>query len=321
MGPGKAGPSVAGQPGTRRPTRSRLGWRTRPALTQGTVADVPEPGPLVRGLLRVVEHLGWRLGTAACLGVSILASCGLTVAVLLVLGASPQRLLVGASISILAPALISTPSIALALRLVDHLAGLRLRLEREVEQRAAAEERLRRLVGEDELTGLGNRRDFLSRARTALAIARRARQSIGILVIDLDHFKEVNDRHGHQIGDEALIRVARLLRRELRATDSAARIGGDEFVALLPQADARSSATAAERIRLAVADDGQEPALTVTIGCVVSGTSRMQLPQLMRAADQALYAAKRAGRNRVFLAGRSGPAAAPEALPAESSPA
>ncbi|HMR30312.1 MAG TPA: GGDEF domain-containing protein [Geminicoccaceae bacterium] len=321
MGPGKAGPSVAGQPETRRPTRSRLGWRTRPALTQGTAADVPEPGPLVRGLLRVVEHLGWRLGTAACLGVSILASCGLTVAVLLVLGASPQRLLVGASISILAPALISTPSIALALRLVDHLAGLRLRLEREVEQRAAAEERLRRLVGEDELTGLGNRRDFLSRARTALAIARRARQSIGILVIDLDHFKEVNDRHGHQIGDEALIRVARLLRRELRATDSAARIGGDEFVALLPQADARSSATAAERIRLAVADDGQEPALTVTIGCVVSGTSRMQLPQLMRAADQALYAAKRAGRNRVFLAGRSGPAAAPEALPAESSPA
>ena len=321
MGPGKPSPPAAGQPDPARPMRSRWGWRRPRPPAPVSAADVPDPGPLVSGMLRIVERLGWRLGTAACLAASILVSCGLTLVVLSALGASAQRMLVGACISVLAPALISAPSIALALRLVDHLAGLRQRLEREVEQRAAAEARLRRLVGEDELTGLGNRRDFLSRARTALAIARRSHHSIGILVIDLDHFKEVNDRHGHQIGDEALIRVARLLRRELRATDSAARIGGDEFVALLPQADARSAAAAAERIRRAVAEDGHEPPLTVTIGCVVSGTSRMQLPQLMRAADQALYAAKRAGRNRVFLSGRSGPPAAAEAPAAEASPA
>ena len=321
MGPGKPGPSAAAPADAAGPGRSRPAWYRRKPPAPVPVADGSDPGRLVRGLLRIAERLGWRLGTAACLAVSIVASCGLTLVVLLALDATPQRLMVGAIISILAPAVISTPSIALALRLVDHLSSLRLRLEREIEQRAAAEERLRRLVGEDELTGLGNRRDFLSRARTALAIARRARHSIGILVIDIDRFKDVNDRHGHQVGDEALIRVARLLRRELRATDAAARIGGDEFVALLPQADARSVTVAADRIRLAVAGDGHEPPLTVTVGCVVSGGSRMQLAHLIRAADQALYAAKRAGRNRVFLAGRSGPVAAAEAPAPEASPA
>jgi diguanylate cyclase (GGDEF)-like protein len=272
--------------------------------------ETRDPGQLVRSLLRLVERLGWRFGTAACLVASALASLAMTAIVQLALGVPPEEMWVGAVISLAVPIVVATPGIALALRLVEHLAGLRHRLEREVERRAAAEARLRRLVGEDELTGLGNRRDFVSRARTALAIGRRFRHAVGILLIDIDSFKQVNDRHGHQVGDEALVRVARVLRKELRATDTPARLGGDEFVALLPQIDVAAAVVVAERIRLAITDDAAEPALTVTIGCVVSGNSRAQLAHLLRAADQALYAGKRAGRNRVFVAGRGGPTAA-----------
>jgi diguanylate cyclase (GGDEF)-like protein len=254
-----------------------------------------------------------------CLAGSVLASAALTLVAQIWLDVPIDGLWIGGIISVALPIVIAAPCIAVGLKLVEHLAGLRQRLQREVDQRSVAEARLRRLVTEDELTGLSNRRDFLSRARMALAMSRRYRHGVGILLIDLDGFKQVNDRHGHQIGDEALVRFARVLRHELRATDTAARIGGDEFVALLPQTDLQAAAMVAERIRRAIADDDAEPALTVTIGCVVGNGSRPQLAQLLRAADQALYAGKRAGRNRVFIAGRSGPTVAGDGpLPASS---
>lgn len=310
MGPGalsRVEPQVApgehhGHPGVER--------RERAAAVPALAAT--EPGRLVRALLVLVERLGWRFGTAVCLAASMLASLTITIITQVALGVPLEEMWMGAAISLAVPIVIAMPGIAIALCLVDHLAGLRHRLEREVERRAAAEARLRRLVSEDELTGLGNRRDFIGRARTALAIARRFRHGVGILLIDIDDFKEVNDRYGHHVGDAALVRVAAVLRKELRATDTPARLGGDEFVALLPQVDISATVIVAERIRLSIADDAAEPGLTVTIGCVVSSSSRSQLARLLRAADQALYAGKRAGRNRVFVAGRNGATAAVE---------
>ncbi len=286
---------------------------------RGQVAPAPpeavDPGRLVRWLLRLVERFGWLRGALLCAAASAAGSLAVTMTAQVALGVPSDKLWIGGLIGVAVPLGLATPVIAVGLRLVAHLAELRRRLEREVESRAAAEARLRRLVSEDELTGLGNRRDFLARARTALAIGRRQRHGVGIVMVDLDRFKDINDSHGHQAGDGALVRVARILRQELRATDTAARLGGDEFVVLLPQADTASAVTVAERIRAAVADDVAEPALTVTIGCVVSGNTRAQLAGLIRAADQALYAGKKAGRNCVFVAGRSGPVAAGGSLP------
>ncbi len=266
-------------------------------------------------LLRLTERLGWRMGALVCIAVMTVASAMLTLMIELLLGVPVSDLWIGLCISILAPVLIGTPCLAVGLKLVTHLARLHEALQREVDRRAVAEAKLRRLVTEDELTGLSNRRDFLARARAALSMGRRYRHSVGVLLIDLDNFKAVNDRYGHLVGDEALVRVARLLRHHLRETDTAARIGGDELVALLPQADTAAAMMVAERIRAAVADDPGEPALAVTIGCAVSNGGRVQIAHLLRSADQALYAGKRAGRNCVFFAGRTGPVTAAEAVP------
>jgi diguanylate cyclase (GGDEF)-like protein len=266
----------------------------------------PRPGRLVARLLALVERRGWRRATLLVVGASVIASQLVTLLVEFAVGVKAADLWLGLVIATLAPLLVATPAIWVTLQLVDHLAGIRSRLQLEIERRARAEARLRRLVTEDDLTGLRNRREFVARARVALALGRRYRHSVAILLIDLDRFKEVNDRFGHQAGDRALVRVARVLRHELRESDTAARIGGDELVALLPQTGIAAAAQVAERIRRAVAGDPGEPPVTVTIGCAAASGPRSQLGRLLRAADQALYAAKAAGRNQVFVARRDG---------------
>jgi diguanylate cyclase (GGDEF)-like protein len=264
----------------------------------------PETSRLVAGLLALVERRGWRRATLLVVGASVVASQLVTLLVELLAGVAMADLWLGLVIATVAPLLVATPAIWLTLQLVGHLTGIRSRLQLEIERRSRAEARLRRLVTEDDLTGLRNRREFVSRARVALALGRRYRQSVAILLIDLDRFKEVNDRFGHQAGDRVLVRVARVLRHELRESDTAARIGGDELVALLPQTGIAAAALVGERIRRAVADDPAEPPVTVTIGCAAASGPRSQLGRLLRAADQALYAAKAAGRNQVFVARR-----------------
>jgi diguanylate cyclase (GGDEF)-like protein len=165
----------------------------------------------------------------------------------------------------------------------------------------------------DPLTGLLNRRSFEERATSMLDGA----EHFSLVMADLDNFKNLNDVHGHSTGDRALRRFAEVLRSVTRPEDIVARIGGEEFIVLLPHLLAPEAAALAERVRGRLRDrDGvSEPPFTVSLG-VAEGLHIDDLHDVISAADQALFAAKAAGRDRVVLAGdpESSPAA-PSALP------
>lgn len=176
-------------------------------------------------------------------------------------------------------------------------------VNRELQQ---AVEREQRLARTDVLTGLSNRRHFYDLAEHELAVARRYQHPLSIILFDLDHFKQVNDTWGHQIGDELLKRTAGIVQEEMRASDVLARYGGEELISLLPNSDARQAAVVAERIRAQIAADGVD-AGTEHVGVTVSAGVAEMLPrkdtldQLIRRADQALYRAKDGGRNRTVI--------------------
>jgi len=151
----------------------------------------------------------------------------------------------------------------------------------------------------DNLTGLLNRRGFAERSSAELARAQRQLDWIGVASFDLDHFKAVNDRYGHDVGDQVLIRAAKLFRAEMRAGDVLARFGGEEFVALLPGDDLAEATALAERVRTALHEfeDQELPKVTVSVG-VAAAVAPSGIEQLLKVADQTLYQAKAAGRNR-----------------------
>jgi diguanylate cyclase (GGDEF)-like protein len=164
----------------------------------------------------------------------------------------------------------------------------------------------------DPLTGLLNRRSFEERALSLLDGA----EQYGLVMADLDNFKMLNDVHGHATGDRALRRFAEVLRGVTRPDDVVARIGGEEFIVLLPHARIAEAAVVAERIRtrLRERDGVSEPPFTVSLG-VAEGLHVDDLHDVTSAADQALFQAKANGRDRVVLAGEQHPAA-PADLPA-----
>ncbi|HEY5288331.1 MAG TPA: diguanylate cyclase [Solirubrobacteraceae bacterium] len=152
----------------------------------------------------------------------------------------------------------------------------------------------------DALTSLTNRRGFRELLDLELERARRGETEMTVLVGDLDRFKEVNDRAGHQVGDDALQRVARLLEEGKRQVDSAARVGGEEFALILPDSGADSAFVLAERLRSALAGEFAEDsvAITISFGLATYPEHGETAASLLRAADEALYAAKDSGRNR-----------------------
>jgi diguanylate cyclase (GGDEF)-like protein/putative nucleotidyltransferase with HDIG domain len=152
----------------------------------------------------------------------------------------------------------------------------------------------------DALTSLLNRRGFRELLDLELARARRGETEMTVLVGDLDRFKEVNDRSGHQVGDAALQRVARLLDEGKRQVDSAARVGGEEFALILPDSGADGAFVLAERLRGALAREFAEDsvAITISFGLATYPEHGETAASLLRAADEALYAAKDSGRNR-----------------------
>jgi len=168
--------------------------------------------------------------------------------------------------------------------------------------------RLAKLAMTDELTNLHNRRYFLHQGSIEVKRALRYRQPLALLMIDLDHFKKVNDTYGHDIGDQVLKHVALLLRSILREFDILGRLGGEEFTLLLPNTDQAGAYPLAERLRSIIeeypylAEDIRIP-LTVSIGLKVIDASCQTLDDLIEQADTALYQAKGMGRNQVVIAG------------------
>ncbi|MEU8078980.1 diguanylate cyclase [Catellatospora citrea] len=164
--------------------------------------------------------------------------------------------------------------------------------------------RLTELAVRDPLTGLHNRRSFEDRLNAALSRAGRAESAVSLLMLDLDHFKAVNDRHGHPAGDQVLRTVAALLVRELRGVDMAARLGGEEFGVLLPGIGHRDAVAVAERLRAAIARcpvvlAGVTIQVTASFGVVSRPADGRTADELLARADDALYRAKRSGRDRV----------------------
>ncbi len=154
----------------------------------------------------------------------------------------------------------------------------------------------------DQLTGMLNRNALASRTAELTQQSAQSEQPIGLIMGDLDHFKEINDSHGHASGDAVLRDVSYVLRKQLRAFDGAYRIGGEEFVVLMPGADAEQAAAMAERLREAVAADTVAGGLRVTMSFGVSGSPGGKVfdyDTVAAEADAALYDAKRNGRNAV----------------------
>jgi len=168
--------------------------------------------------------------------------------------------------------------------------------------------KLQRISQEDALTGLLNRRGFEAELRRAKALAERQGHGIGLLIIDIDYFKQINDRHGHAMGDHILKEVAGLLRRLLRASDLICRYGGDEILIALPAADDETTRQTALRVLTAVREyrfakgSAAAPPVTVSIGAASGVPIRGEsMESIVKNADRALYQVKRSGRNGVAL--------------------
>ncbi len=190
-------------------------------------------------------------------------------------------------------------------RLRDELAKAHAALAIESAERRARADELYQQSREDGLTGLPNRRDFTERMIEECRRAQRFDTALCIAMVDIDHFKRVNDTHGHAVGDQVLIEVARRLRNALRPGDLVARLGGEEFAVLLPHATAHDAAMLCERLRVALIDSpiaikaaAKKADVTVSVGFTCYTPPESTDAALSRA-DARLYAAKSAGRNCV----------------------
>lgn len=188
-------------------------------------------------------------------------------------------------------------------------------LEKRVEERTseliatqehllAANEELARLASIDQLTGIWNRRHFETIAAMEIARARRDHEPISIAMLDIDHFKRVNDRYGHLVGDRVLIDVCGTVRRQLRATDFFARWGGEEFVILMPNCEIADAFRRADDLRKRISNENALEEISVTASFGIAGLQPADtLSSWINRVDEALYAAKANGRNQVRTVG------------------
>ncbi|OLU26281.1 GGDEF domain-containing protein [Pseudomonas sp. PA15(2017)] len=170
--------------------------------------------------------------------------------------------------------------------------------------RAQTEKRLMELISTDYLTGLANRSKLTEIFARERAHAQRNDTPLALVYLDIDHFKQINDRFGHETGDQALRHFASVLSQRLRTTDLLCRLGGEEFAALLPNTTAAQASAIAEELRERLAStpmvvSGTPMQMTLSAGVANLGQDGERLDELMNAADKRTYAAKRAGRNRV----------------------
>jgi len=186
---------------------------------------------------------------------------------------------------------------------------IQLRLETAVADRTRelqeANRRLGQLAVTDELTGLPNRRSILHTVEAQISNARRKDKSLAVAMIDIDHFKQVNDRFGHEAGDGALMLVVKAMESVLRAPDFLGRLGGDEFLLIMPDTETRGGMRAGERLRESVEKAAEASGrdawaeVRITIGIAELHENEDGVKSFLARADEALYAAKAAGRNTV----------------------
>lgn len=161
----------------------------------------------------------------------------------------------------------------------------------------------------DGLTGMPNRRAFDEAFEEALKRSRTLGLELSLVLFDLDHFKRINDHHGHQIGDEVLINLAALIKRSLRSLDIAARVGGEEFALILPEMPAQEVTLVVERLRKRIAEaQWPVPEVTCSFGIAHLSPETEETRAFYREADEALYNAKAAGRNCVRVYQKTSPA-------------
>ncbi|MFA5610531.1 MAG: GGDEF domain-containing protein, partial [Alcaligenes sp.] len=172
--------------------------------------------------------------------------------------------------------------------------------------RNLAVEKLQQLAHHDDLTGLLNKQAFYQQSQTILTQCRLKQVPISVIVLDIDHFKPVNDTHGHHVGDLALSAVTQRISLALRETDVCGRLGGEEFGILLPDCSALQAHAVAERVRKSISllpfclDNDQQLTMTASLGIATLDSSTLDLHALLRQADTALYEAKRAGRDQSY---------------------
>jgi diguanylate cyclase (GGDEF)-like protein len=174
-------------------------------------------------------------------------------------------------------------------------------LAAEVSERRRAEERVRNLAVSDPLTGLANYRQLVEALETEIKRYGRNERPFVLLLLDLDGLKKINDAHGHLVGSRALCRLADMLRLYSREMDTAARYGGDEFVLILPETDAEAARLVAQRISRRLADDGEVPKVSVSIGTAVYPDDGETINEILGAADRDLYREKGVPKKRFLL--------------------
>lgn len=190
------------------------------------------------------------------------------------------------------------------IRLHDELSKQRLEVHKANAEMAVLNEKLERLATTDELTGLGNRREALRSLDESLANAERRSQPISCVLMDIDHFKNFNDTHGHDVGDVVLREIARTMRSTARKGERVFRLGGEEFLLVCPFAPLEEAEKAGERLRKAVeqkiiTSGGLSLKVTISCGAAARDDETTGPNDLLKRADLALYAAKEGGRNRV----------------------
>jgi diguanylate cyclase (GGDEF)-like protein len=295
----------------------RSGWSLRladPAMTRSQIAYAlllchlayPMAGPLRSMVLSTaglaIVFGAFNLPPAQARGMSWLALVLLLLAMLFSYTVWPRNFELTHDLGILLMAVVFLPGMA---ALAGRLADMHVRFKQQKAQLKEALQRIQDLATRDALTGLANRRQGEALLQQAMQRAKRKGQPLCVAMIDLDHFKRFNDEFGHAVGDAVLRTFAQAAGSALRATDSLARWGGEEFLLLLEEADTDGAALVIERMRSGVAQagvevDGQVLRFTFSAGASLYVPGESELPLLDRA-DRAMYRAKAAGRNRTEL--------------------
>lgn len=244
---------------------------------------------ILRNIARYLRTIGILRSTVLFTLISMALSHAICILIAVVTGNIENYIGRDAFMATFVPLLVSPPMAFVVLSLLLEIERLRQHLE---------------LLSEvDPLTGVANRRRFTELGDHAHSVAVDKSQPLTLLMIDADHFKSINDRFGHHVGDVVLQQIAHRCGSVLRSTDILARIGGEEFVALLPSLDFRDALAIAERLRVRICEDpivtdGNMITVTVSIGAS-SVEATGSLHEMMRKADEMLYRAKAQGRNQV----------------------